>query len=233
MAAALAQVEQAQLCALLPRGLQGLVVQVPGHWPVVELGVRGDRAWSVVMAGAQAPAPGASLRGELSAWPLASNSAAVVILLHVLEQVTDPARVLAEAERVLMPSGRLLIAGFNPWSLCGLRGLAERFGHHSRDWWPQHLHSVGELRQVLSRLPLQVEDVTTAFFRLPLERQWALNGARVMERIGPRLLPRSGGVYCLAASKRRFAVRPARLQWRRLPAYRASSPRVPAGRATA
>lgn len=233
LAGALAQVEQGQVCALLPRGLQGLVVQVPGHWPAVDLGVRSERAWSVVMAGPRAPAAGVGLRGDLAAWPLASDSAAVVILLHVLEQVTDPAPVLAEAERVLMPSGRLLVAGFNPWSLCGLRGLAERFGNHSRDWWPQHLRSVGELRQLLSRLPMQVEDVTTAFFRLPLERQWALHGTRVMERIGPRLLPRSGGVYCLAASKRRFAVRPLRLQWQRLPIYRASSQRVPAGRAAA
>ncbi len=233
LAAALAQVEQGQVCALLPRGLQGLVVQVPGHWPAVDLGVRGERVWSVVMGGSRAPAQGVGLRGNLAAWPLASDSAAVVILLHVLEQVADPAPVLAEAERVLMPFGRLLVAGFNPWSLCGLRGLAERFGNHSRDWWPQHLRSVGELRQLLARLPMQVEDVTTAFFRLPLERQWALHGSRVMERIGPRLLPRSGGLYCLAASKRRFAVRPLRLQWQRLPVYGTRAQRLPAGRAAA
>ena len=135
---------------MLPRGLQGLVVQVPGHWPAVDLGVRSDRAWSVVMAGPGAPAAGVGLRADPAAWPLASDSAAVVILLHVLEQVADPAPMLAEAERVLMPFGRLLVAGFNPWSLCGLRGLAERFGNHSRDWWPQHLRSVGELRQLLA-----------------------------------------------------------------------------------
>lgn len=230
LAAALAQVEQGQVAALLPRGLQGLVVQVPGHWPAVELG---DRAWSVVMAGPPTSAGGVDLRGDVTAWPLASDSAAVVILLHVLEQVADPAPVLAEAERVLMPFGRLLVSGFNPWSLCGLRGLAERFGNHSRDWWPQHLRSVSELRQLLGRLPMQVEDVTTAFFRPPLARQWALRGTTVMERIGPRWLPRSGGVYCLAASKRRFAVRPLRVQWQRLPTYGARPQRVPAGRVAA
>lgn len=233
LAAALAQVEHGQVRALLPRGLQGLVVQVPGHWPAVDLGVSSERAWSVVMAAPRAPASGAALRADAAAWPLASDSASVVILLHVLEQAADLGPILAEAERVLMPFGRLLVAGFNPWSLCGLRGLAERFGNHSRDWWPQHLHSVGELRQVLARLPMQVEDVTTAFFRLPLERQWALQGTRVMERIGPRLLPRSGGLYCLAASKRRFAVRPLRLQWQCLPVYGPRPQRLPAGRAAA
>ncbi len=69
--------------------------------------------------------------------------------------------------------------------------------------------------------------------RLPLERQWALRGTRVMERIGPRLLPRGGGLYCLAASKRRFAVRPLRLQWQRLPVYATPAQRLPAGRAAA
>lgn len=233
LAAALARVEQQQVCALLPCGLQGLVLQVPGHWPAVDLGLGGGRSWSVVMTGREAAAGAGNLRGDPAAWPLASDSAAVVILLHVLEQVADPAPVLAEAERVLMPFGRLIVAGFNPWSLCGLRGLAERLGHSSRDWWPQHLHSVGELRQRLKCLPMQVEDVTWAFFGLPLDRQWARRGTRLMERIGPRVLPRSGGLYCLAASKRRFAVRPLRLQWRRMPAYATPPARIPAGRAAA
>jgi SAM-dependent methyltransferase len=233
LAAALAQVEQRQVRALLPAGTQGLVVQVTRHWPAVDLGLADPRAWSVVMGGAEGPDATVQLRGDPLAWPLASNSAAVVILLHALERVADPTPVLAEAERVLMPFGRLLVAGFNPWSLCGLRGLAERFGHHPRDWWPQHLRSVGELRQLLGRLPMQVEDVTTAFFRVPLDRQWVLRNTQVMERIGPRLLPRSGGLYCLAASKRRFAVRPLRLRWQRLPAYVAPSARIPAGRAAA
>lgn len=233
LAAALAQVEHLQVRALLPRGLQGVVVQVVGPWPAVELDGGAGTLRSVVMAGGAGRRGGVSLHADPAAWPLASDSAAAVVLLHVLEQVPDPAPVLAEAERVLMPFGRLLIAGFNPWSLCGLRGLAERFGHHPRDWWPQHLRSVSELKQLLTRLPMQIEDVTTAFFRLPLERQWALRGTQVMERIGPRLLPRGGGLYCLAASKRRFAVRPLRTRWRRLPAYAAPLPRLPAGRAAA
>ncbi|MDD3650186.1 methyltransferase domain-containing protein [Immundisolibacter sp.] len=233
LAAALAQVEQLQVRALLPRGLQGVVVQVVGQWPAVELDAGAGTLRSVVMAGGTGRRGGVGLHGDPAAWPLAGDSAAAVILLHILEQVPDPAPVLAEAERVLMPFGRLLIAGFNPWSLCGLRGLAERFGHQPHDWWPLHLRSVGELRQLLNRLPMQVEDVTTAFFRLPLDRQWALRGTQVMERIGPRLLPRGGGLYCLAASKRRFAVRPLRPRWRRLPAYAAPLPRLPAGRAVA
>ena len=69
---------------------------------------------------------------------------------------------------------------------------------------------------------------------LPIfDRQWILRGTQVMEHIGPRLLPRSGGLYCLAASKRRFAVRPLRLRWQRLPAYVAPATRIQVGRAAA
>lgn len=232
LAASLAQVEQQQLSALLPGGLQGLVLQLPGPWPAVPLEDPGGRAWSVVM-GQSREGGDIALCADFRAWPVASDSAAVVILRHVLEQVDDPAPVLAEAERVLMPFGRLLVIGFNPWSLCGLRGLAERFGPHPRDWWPEHLRSVNELRHALSCLPMQVEAVTTAFFRLPLERHWALHRTQLMERIGPRLLPRAGGVYCLSASKRRFAVRPLRVQWQRKPVYARRPLRVSAGRMAA
>ncbi len=233
LTAELAQVEQAQVHALLPPGLQGTVVQVPGYWPLLNLDVRGDRAWSLMLAGPNAPMLAPGLRGDLAAWPIASDCAAVVILLHILEQVDDPAPLLAEAERVLMPSGRLLIAGFNPWSLCGLRGLAERFGSQSRHWWPQHLRSVSELRQQLSRLPMQVEEVTTAFFRPPVARHWVLNRTGVMERLGPRLLPRAGGVYCLAASKRRLATPALRLMWQQPSVYGRRPLREPSWRVAA
>ena len=39
----------------------------------------------------------------------------MVVLLHVLDLTNEPALVLQEAMRVLSPSGRLVILGFNPW----------------------------------------------------------------------------------------------------------------------
>ena len=75
LAAALAQVEQRQVQALLPAATQGLVVQVTRHWPAVELGLSEPRAWSVVVGGSGAR--GAQILGDPVAWPLASDSAAV------------------------------------------------------------------------------------------------------------------------------------------------------------
>ena len=53
--------------------------------------------------------------------PFATHSIDLVVLPHVLEFAEEPHAVLREVDRVMMPEGRLLIVGFNPWSLWGLR----------------------------------------------------------------------------------------------------------------
>ena len=53
--------------------------------------------------------------------PVASDSQDAVVLHHVLEFVDNPHNMLREVERILVPHGRLVIAGFNPFSLLGLR----------------------------------------------------------------------------------------------------------------
>ena len=55
--------------------------------------------------------------------PLASGSLDGVILHHVLEAAPDPRAVVREATRALRPGGRLLVAGFNPFSLWSLARL--------------------------------------------------------------------------------------------------------------
>src|SRR5574340_1286547 len=53
--------------------------------------------------------------------PFASASLDLVLLPHVLEFTDHPHQILREAERVLIPDGQLIISGFNPFSLCGIR----------------------------------------------------------------------------------------------------------------
>ena len=77
--------------------------------------------------------------------PITTGSIDAVVLPHSLEIEPDPGAVLREAERVLVGEGQLLVLGFRPWSLWGLRAAASRSGyppglgrllseHRLRDW---------------------------------------------------------------------------------------------------
>jgi ubiquinone/menaquinone biosynthesis C-methylase UbiE len=61
--------------------------------------------------------------GEL---PFATQSLDLVVLPHVLEFAAEPHQVLREVERVLIPEGQVIICGFNPSSLWGMRQVAGR-----------------------------------------------------------------------------------------------------------
>jgi len=65
---------------------------------------------------------------ELAALPFASNSTDLVVLPHVLEFSMDAHQILREVERILIPEGHLIILGFNPISLWGLRNRFDRSG---------------------------------------------------------------------------------------------------------
>ncbi len=67
-----------------------------------------------------------SLGAALEAIPLRNRSVDGIVLHHALELTHDPRIALREVTRVLAPGGQLIICGFNPWSLLGLRALYAR-----------------------------------------------------------------------------------------------------------
>jgi len=67
-----------------------------------------------------------SLASDSQALPFKSNSLDGVVLHHALEKAADPRIVLREVTRVLAPGGRVVICGFNPLSMIGLRRLYAR-----------------------------------------------------------------------------------------------------------
>ncbi|MFM1760358.1 MAG: hypothetical protein RLY75_1629, partial [Pseudomonadota bacterium] len=66
------------------------------------------------------------IEGSSGELPFASESIDLLVLPHVLEFAADPHQILREAERVLRPEGRLIISGFNPASLWGMRQYLSR-----------------------------------------------------------------------------------------------------------
>ena len=132
------------------------------------------------------------------------------MLPHTLERARDPHQVLREVERVLLPEGRVVIVGFNPASLWGLR---QRFGHVRRFFAPRRrgalfLPGEGEilayrrLRDWLRLLSFEVEAGRFGCYRAPVRSQKWLDRLAWMEHSGERWWPLFGAVYFVVAVKR-------------------------------
>jgi hypothetical protein len=113
-------------------------------------------------------------------------------------------------ERVLVPEGRVVIAGFNPASLWGLRQRAGRIrqGLGIRRDGPLFLPSAGDflgywrLRDWLRLLGFEVEAGRFGCWRPALHSERWLQRFAWMDRVGDRWWPVLGGVYFLVAVKR-------------------------------
>ncbi len=65
--------------------------------------------------------------GNIEALPFPPGSLDAVVLHHALDCCEDPRTAMREVCKVLRPGGRLLVCGFNPLSLWGIRRLLARF----------------------------------------------------------------------------------------------------------
>jgi SAM-dependent methyltransferase len=68
-----------------------------------------------------------TFQGAVEALPFVPSSLDAVVLHHALDCCSDPRSAMREVCKVLRPGGRVLVCGFNPLSLWGLRRLAARF----------------------------------------------------------------------------------------------------------
>lgn len=133
--------------------------------------------------------------------PFDSNSIDLIVMPHVLEFAQDPHQVLREVERVLMPEGRVILTGFNPMSLWGLRhSMFKRWG----GVWPKGCEPIhlGRLKDWFKLLSLEPELGRFGGYRFPAHSEKGLRRMGFMEKAGDRWWPVCGGVYFLCAAKR-------------------------------
>ncbi|MEO6294147.1 MAG: methyltransferase domain-containing protein, partial [Burkholderiaceae bacterium] len=97
--------------------------RMPHRWLAVP--AAGNSLDSVTRALADASSkpitPVADLVTDFAALPFFENSLDLLVLPHSLELSPDPHATLREAQRVLVPEGKLVVCGFNPMSLWGLK----------------------------------------------------------------------------------------------------------------
>jgi SAM-dependent methyltransferase len=147
--------------------------------------------------------------------PIATESQDVVVVHHLLEFIANPHNMLRELERITVPHGKLLIVGFNPLSLLGLK--LHVLGRLSSDSvWQQHWLTISRLEDWLGLLGFRVERRWYGFHRLPFSKPEWLTRPPPLEPESLRNLP-MGGTFLLSATKYRVPVTPVRLRWMRDP----------------
>ncbi len=137
---------------------------------------------------------------DLRELPFAANSIDLVVMPHILEFHRDPHQVLREVERILIPDGQLIVTGFNPLSLWGLR----RRLSNSRDKFPMHGSYISTLRlkDWLQLLSFEVDRGNFGCYAPPCDQEHWLMRWHFIEAAGNRWWSFAGGVYLLRAVKR-------------------------------
>ncbi len=178
---------------------------------------------------------GVALHCEFDALPFPSQSLDLVLLPHALELARDPHDTLREVERVLRPEGRVVILGFNPGSLWGLRqGMAQwrrRLGLGGERVLPDSGEFIGyrRVRDWLRLLGFEAERASFGCWAPPLRSARWLARWSWMDTLGERAWPVLGAVYAVVAVKRVRGVRLLGLTRRRHRAHQAA-PAVAANR---
>ena len=147
---------------------------------------------------------------DFDALPFDSHSLDLIVLPHALELARDPHLTLREVERVLMPEGRVVIIGFNPASLWGMRQQGSIARRHLGLGSPHpgfmgregELIAYRRLRDWLRLLSFEVETGRFGCYRPPITSEKWLSRFGWMEAAGDRWWPVFGALYALTAIKR-------------------------------
>lgn len=145
--------------------------------------------------------------------PLENESLDVVLLHHVLEYSQQPHQLLREAARVTLPSGYMLIAGFNPISPIGAFSRFARM--RRRGVWHNQLLSVNRVVDWLALMDFSVQSVQYGYYRLPLSGHLGKQLPKIERALNAWQLP-FGGFYLVVAKKEVSRLTPLRLKARRV-----------------
>jgi len=209
----LASAERAQLEEVLP-GLYGPIALQLGIIDPDYLAAC-DAAMRIAVsdvAGARKDAT--VLRGIPESLPFDAKSVGIVVMPHVLECADDPHQVLREVSRVLVPEGHVVLVGFNPLSLWGLRRL---LATASTDFpWAGRFYRLTRVKDWLALLDFEILGGRMLYYRPPVTSERVRQRLAFVESAGDRWWPLLAAVYIVVARKREIGLIPLRPEKRSL-----------------
>jgi len=150
---------------------------------------------------------------EMHRLPVESDSLDAVLLPHTLDYTDRQHAILREVDRVLRSNGHVVILGFKPLGLWGLRRLVPGAGMPPG---ADYLISERRLRDWLQLLDMRIQSASHYFFHWPLPGNKA-RGSKKWERRGQAWWPELAACYMLTAQKRVSTLTQVRPLWRRKP----------------
>jgi len=192
-------------------------------WELLQVGawgsgrelLAGSRARRQSLIAGAAFGGSANILARPSQLPVMSDCIDAALLPHTLEFAPDPYAVLREVDRVLVGEGQLLVLGFRPWSLWGMRARWSRSG------FPPGMRRVLSerlLREWLVLLGFEVVATRRYLYLSPWSRGLARGeGTGRMLRAG-LTYPLPAGAFLLKARKRVYTLTPVRPRYREKPA---------------
>lgn len=145
---------------------------------------------------------------ELTALPIQQSSVDLCLLSHTLDFASDPHQILREVERVLTSDGYIILSGFNPLSLMGIRGY---LGRRRIIPWACRMFAPMRVKDWLHLLGFEVlhDDryAFTSFAGAKPIGEWLENGGRSYART-------FSSCYFIVARKRTSFLTPISNKWR-------------------
>ena len=169
----------------------------------------------------------ADLMTSNEALPFDEASVDLLIAPHILEQMVEPYELLKEIHRVLMPEGRLIITGFNPASLWGLKRLLS----FDIDYpWNTKFISLSKIKEWLPIVGLEMAEGKMGCYVPPIQQVSWLKKIHAIEKLGDRWWPMLGGFYFLVIQKRVHGMTTIKPSWKKklikAPVYSAQKSRT-------
>jgi len=178
-----------------------------GAWGAARELLAGSRTRRQSVVAAPGLSAGADIVARASQLPVISDCVDATLLPHTLEFAPDPYAILREVDRVMVGEGQLLVLGFQPWSLWGMRARWSRSG------FPPGMRRVLSqrlLREWLVLLGFEVTSTQRYLYLSPWSRGLA-SGEGTGRMLRPGLTyPLPAGGFLLKARKRLYTVTPFR-----------------------
>lgn len=148
------------------------------------------------------------IESNLEELPFQGESVDVFFLPHTLEFCQHPQKLLDEIYHTLIPGGKVIILGFNPYSFIGLTKLIKS---NKKTQWIGALRSFAEVRGCLLSSGFTLDFHQYFCFRPPLKSDQLLKKLFFLEQLGQCCFQTLGGVYMIIAQKKSIPFSPVKL----------------------